>query len=156
MNVFMLDPDMRKSAEMLDDAHLLSQISESCQILMANYNKEHYPDAKIGHINHPIVKYYADEQERKELYIYLGILLDEYKYRFKKCHQNEFWHCGFWNEMEDDCLSSQDHFKCSKTLIEDKILTDDIAAIRNYIMNKEHKRVLKWTNRIKPDWWTKE
>lgn len=90
MNVFMLDTDMRKSAEMLDDAHLLSQISESCQILMANYNKENYPDAKIGHINHPIVKYYAGEQEKRELYLYLTALLNEYKYRFKKQHQNYF------------------------------------------------------------------
>lgn len=55
-----------------------------------------------------------------------------------------------------DNLFKDNTFKCSKTLIEDKVLTDDIAAIRNYIMNKEHKRVLKWTNRTKPGWWTKE
>lgn len=156
MNVFMLDTDMRKSAEMLDDAHLLAQINESCQILMANYNKEHYPSAKIGHVNHPIVKYYAGEQEVEELYIYLGILLKEYEYRFKKWHQNYFWYRGFWDEIDSNSFSIRDHFKCSKTLIEDKVLTDNISTIRDYIMNKEHKRALKWTGRTKPEWWTKE
>ena len=59
MNVFILDRSMEKSAQMLDDAHLKAQINEACQILMANYNHERYPDAKIGHVHHPVTKYYA-------------------------------------------------------------------------------------------------
>lgn len=158
MNVFMLDADMRKSAEMLDDAHLLAQINESCQIMTANYNKEHYPDAKIGHVNQTVVKYYAREQEKQELYTYLGFLLEEYKFRFKKQHQNVFWYCGFWVSgfSNCSCWPSQNVFKCSKTLVDDKVLTNDISTIRDYIMNKEHKHVLKWTGRTKPEWWTKE
>lgn len=40
MNVFILDRNMEKSAQMLDDAHLKAQINEACQILMENYNKK--------------------------------------------------------------------------------------------------------------------
>lgn len=46
MNIFILDKNMEKSAQMLDDAHLISQINEVTQILMANYNKWNYPGAK--------------------------------------------------------------------------------------------------------------
>lgn len=42
MNVFILDKIMEKSAQMLDDAHLLAQINEGTQILMANYNRRRY------------------------------------------------------------------------------------------------------------------
>lgn len=52
MNVFILDKNMKISARFLDDAHLRAQINEACQILMANYNHEKYPETKIGHINH--------------------------------------------------------------------------------------------------------
>lgn len=91
MNVFVLDRNMEKSAMMLDDVHLKAQINEGCQILMANYNKENYPGAKIGHINHPVTKYYAYKSAKAELFKYLHILLDEYYYRFRKDHQNSIW-----------------------------------------------------------------
>lgn len=57
MNVFILDRNMEKSAQMLDDAHLKAQINEACQILMANWNHEHCPDSKIGHLNHPVTNF---------------------------------------------------------------------------------------------------
>lgn len=90
MNVFILDRSMEKSAQMLDDAHLKSQINEACQILMANWNHEHYPDAKIGHVNHPVTKYYSRTDEKEELFSYLFDLLNEYSIRFGKLHQNIF------------------------------------------------------------------
>lgn len=151
MNVFILDRDMKKSAMMLDNAHLKAQINEACQILMANYNKENYPDAKICHINHPVTKYYAEKSARAELFKYLHILLDEYYYRFGKDHQNSIWWFGF---KHINCLyeiSSCD-FCDSKTYVSG-IMTDDIASIRHYIMTKPQQKKPVWTNREKPEWW---
>lgn len=151
MNVFILDRDMEKSAMMLDDAHLKAQINEACQILMANYNKENYPDAKIGHINHSVTKYYADKSARIELFKYLHILLDEYYYRFRKDHQNAIWWFGF---KHINCLYeiSSNDFLNSKTYV-NGIMTDDIEVIRKYISTKPQQKKPVWTNREKPEWW---
>lgn len=148
MNVFILDRSMEKSAQMLDDAHLKAQINEACQILMANYNHERYPDAKIGHVNHPMTKFYKTTECKKELIQYLDCLLDEYLYRFGKEHQNRFWANGFslWETFP------YFKFSVSKTFVNGN-MTDDIDAIRKYISTKPHTRPLIWTTREKPDWW---
>lgn len=154
MNVFVLDKDMKKSAEMLDDAHLISQINEACQILMANRNKEIFPGAKIGHINHPVTKFYAKTSARNELLGYLYALLMEYCFRFGKDHQNLMWWFGFKSIGIIDGIVF-DYFSDSKTLV-DRVMTDDIEVIRWYISTKPHTRPLKWTGRNKPEWWTEE
>lgn len=151
MNVFILDRDMEVSAAMMDDAHLLAQISEATQILMANYNREHYPNAKIGHVNHPVTVFYFDERMKSQLVKYLGCLLIEYRFRFGKDHQNYFWHSGYY----DFVWYKYDFFKGAKTYV-GGAMTDNIDKIRKYIMTKPHKRPLKWTNREKPDWWVTE
>lgn len=148
MNVFILDRNMEKSAQMLDDAHLKSQINEACQILMANWNHEHYPDAKIGHVNHPVTKFYKPIECKKELIQYLDWLLDEYLYRFGKEHQNRFWTLGFsmWETFP------YFEFHLSKTLVNGS-MTDNIEEIRNHIMTKPMQKKPTWTNRDKPEWW---
>lgn len=147
MNVFILDRSMEKSAQMLDDAHLKAQINEACQILMANYNHERYPDAKIGHVNHPVTVFYRDKQRKTELMEYLRWLLDEYLFRFGKEHQNGFWLECFYKTMSFPMFE----FEVSKTYVNGS-MTDDIDAVRNYIITKPRTRPLTWTNRDKPDW----
>lgn len=149
MNVFILDRNMEKSAQMLDDAHLKAQINEACQILMANYNRVRYPKAKIGHVNHPVTVYYYRNAERDELVNYLEMLLFEYEYRFGRCHQNYFWWKGFRNDLT---YAFAYDFKYSKTYVNGK-MTDDIEEIRHYISTKPHSKPYTWTNREKPDWW---
>lgn len=151
MNVFILDRNMEKSAQMLDDAHLRSQINEACQILMANYNHENYPDAKIGHVNHPVTRYYSFYWQEIELCSYLKKLLFEYKTRFKKMHQDEFWFNGYMFSKVH-YLSGIVDFSWSKTYVNGS-MTDNIEEIRHYIMTKPHSKPYTWTNREKPDWW---
>lgn len=149
MNVFILDKNMEKSAQYLDDEHLKAQINEACQVLMANWNHENYPDAKIGHINHPVTNYYNNVYEKTSLYKYLFFLLNEYRFRFGKIHQNYFWYLGFWGVIQHDYNT---HSVYLKTYVNGS-MTDDIEAIRHYIMTKPHTRPFTWTNREKPDWW---
>lgn len=150
MNVFILDKNMEKSAQYLDDAHLKAQINEATQILIANYNHENYPDAKVGHINHPVTVYC--KRVCLELCYYLKYLLKEYKFRFGKEHQNYFWLKGFWSDYRLEYYPVMSKFCNSKTYYYGS-MTDDIEAIRHYIMTKPHTRPLTWTNRDKPDWW---
>lgn len=152
MNVFILSHDIAESASMLDDAHLIAQISEATQILMANWNdgrSESY--AVIGHLHHPVTKYYAGIKQTEELLSYLFELLTEYYIRFGKEHQNFFWAIGFAHD-NPQYFHNFSNFSKSKTFVHDH-MTDDIEEIRKYIMTKPHKRPLKWTNRKKPDWW---
>lgn len=148
MNVFVLNQMMRYSAEFLDDAHLIAQINEATQILMANYNLERYPRAKIGHFHHPVVVYCNGLE--KELASYLRYLLDEYEYRFDKKHQNWFWYFGFWAMMIEG--EPMTRFENLKTYIRDGF-SDSIEQNRIYISTKPHVRPLRWTERDKPEWW---
>lgn len=143
---------MKSSAAMLDDAHLLAQINEGCQILMANYNHSHFPDAKIGHLNHPVTKFYSETEPKDELISYMSDLLQEYSFRFGKIHQNYFWLEGF---TENIFYNPVDCFDYSKTFIKDHF-SNDIKEIRNYIITKPHVRKLKWTRRYRPEWWIGE
>lgn len=152
MNVFILDKDIERSAQMLDDAHLRAQINEATQILMANYNREHYPDAKIGHVNHPVTVFYSQgENQSGELITYLYYLLHEYRERFGKSHQNEFWWSGFYNDTKP-FVRVDATFVYSKTYV-NGIMTDDISEIRKYISTKPMQKKPTWTRRQKPDWW---
>ena len=153
MNVFILDRNMEKSAQMLDDAHLKAQINEACQILMANYNHKAFPNAKIGHINHPVTKFYENEDCMSELVNYCFELVFEYFLRFRKRHQNEFFINGYSQyEYQHEHLYTCDTFVESKTYI-NGTMTDDIQAIRKYISTKPMQKKPTWTNRKKPDWW---
>ena len=152
MNVFILDKNMEKSAQMLDDARLRVQINEATQILMANYNREHFPDAKIGHVNHPVTKFYEYGSDQfGELFEYLSKLLVEYNIRFNKYHQNDFWFAGFLHAVMPKTRYDNE-FKYSKTYI-NGVMTDDISEIRKYISTKPMHKKPTWTNREKPDWW---
>lgn len=159
MNVFILDKNMEKSAQYLDDAHLKAQINEACQILMANYNWSLYhfesgtPTSLdipvIGHVSHPVTKFYRSKEKSYELFSYLRVLLAEYKHRFKKYHQNWFWYLGYG---ESKMPYMKGNFFLSKTLV-NGTMTDDIEVIRKYISTKPMKKKPTWTNRDKPDWW---
>lgn len=159
MNVFILDHSMTKSAQMLDDAHLKAQINEACQILMANYNWSlyHFESGTqtsldvpvIGHVNHPVTKFYRDKEKSYEIFSYLRFLLLEYKYRFRKQQQNWFWYLGYG---ESKMPYMKNVFSLSKTYVNGH-MTDDIEAIRHYISTKPMQKKPTWTNRKKPDWW---
>lgn len=152
MNVFILDKSMEKSAQMLDDAHLISQINEGCQILMANYNKWNYPDAKIGHVNHPVTVFYRNSITENELYSYLFHLTYEYKKRFGKAHQNSMFLIGYMECMNKPDMAFLKEFSDAKTYV-NGIMTNDISEIRKYISTKPMQKKPTWTNREKPDWW---
>lgn len=151
MNVFILDKNMEKSAQMLDDAHLRAQINEATQILMANYNRNNYPDAKIGHVNHPVTMLYSETEREYELFWYLSELLDEYFIRFGKQHQNTFWWSGFYSSVKT-VIGIDSEFIYSKTYV-NGVMTDDISEIRKYISTKPMQKKPTWTRRQKPDWW---
>lgn len=148
MNVFILDKDIGCSARMLDDSHLRAQINEACQILMAGYNKMYYPEAKIGHANHPVTRFYFERNRATELFSYLDELLSEYCFRFGKQHQNVFWWMGFRHRVGE--LPKE--FRYSKTYV-DGAMTDDIDEIRKCISTKPMQKKPTWTRRERPDWW---
>lgn len=150
MNVFVLDRSMEKSAQYLDDAHLLSQINEACQIITANANAEKYPGAKIGHLNHMVTRYYTGPLTA-ELVSYLKFCLLEYRHRFGKDHQNWFWFWGYISCVHHE-EPSLTRFVFARTAV-NKVMTDNIDTIRRYISTKPHTRPLKWTRREKPEWW---
>ena len=83
MNLLISDPDLKKSAQALDDARLIKQILECYQIYKIN---EAFlsGNTQIGYRNHPVVVYYRD---KPELVVDFGAACcTEYLRRFRKIH----------------------------------------------------------------------
>lgn len=83
MNLLISDPDLKKSAQALDDARLIKQILECYQI--CKINEEFLSgNTQIGYRNHPVVVYYRD---KPELVVDFGAACCvEYLNRFKETH----------------------------------------------------------------------
>lgn len=162
MNIFYLDNDPKKSAELLADCHVCKMTVETAQILCTahhildtgyqNTNKVKF--YKLTHKNHPCIKWTL---ECKNNYMWLaeyGVLLcREYTYRYKKIHASQdLMHYLYLNppaiqvlpKYTPPALAMPDIYKEK----------DPIQSYKNYYNYKQSIMKMNWTNRNKPKWMT--
>ena len=101
MNIFVLDRDPIKAAQMMCDAHVVKMIVESCQLLSTNdrmHGKFTDPSGlyKSTHISHPCRMCLVSEYNRAWLICHLSALLAEYTYRFGKVHKSAELHHRYY------------------------------------------------------------
>ena len=92
MNVFVLDENMKKSAEYTCDKHVVKMITEHVQLLCTTYfycNMDNLSPYKKSHYNHPIAIWLRYSLSNwLWLRDYTLILYEEYKYRYNnKMHK---------------------------------------------------------------------
>ena len=153
MNIFVLDKDVTKAAQMHCDKHVVKMILETAQVLSAvHYRYGSVPEGiyKETHKNHPCTLWAGDSAYHYIWLYNLGMALcKEYTYRYHKVHKTqavlERLSC-FPSNMPNDIDVPQ-----PQCMPDDcKVEGDVVAAYHNYYRNhKAH--MCRWTGRPVPD-----
>lgn len=163
MNIFILDEDIKKSAQAHCDKHICKMILESAQLLCTAVNYyagEQVTPYKSTHINHPCSLWVRESWTNFNYLTLLMIELEkEWQFRFNhtKWHKSvvELTKC---NILALACTYFPSDGK-SKGLTpfalcmpeEYKVSGNAVQSYRNYY-NGEKQHLFKWTNRDKPEW----
>ena len=179
MNIFYLDNDVTKCAEMHNDKHVVKMILEYAQLLSTAHRvldgticdgftdsgrrKKTYTlsDSRndilyvATHINHPSAIWVRQSDTNyKWLQSMLATLCKEYTYRYDKVHKCE--RDGLVEQLArlPDTIPSG-HFTEPTPAMPDevKVAGNSIKSYRNYyINNKTH--LASWKKRNKPEWYS--
>jgi len=126
MNIFIVDKDLHKSAELLCNQHLNKQILELCQILSTNG----YGPYKPTHKNHPATIWAGNNLNF--CFEYLTILANEWFSRTGKWHKSYIDTCNY-----EDTIPANHHD------------TGDAFPIRNDL-DLINSKYVEWASRDKP------
>lgn len=92
MNIFYLDRDPRRAAEMMHDKHVVKMVLETAQILSTvchRYGVRHPGLYRPTHANHPSVLWAGETPENFQwLYLHGVWLNQEFKHRYGKDHKS--------------------------------------------------------------------
>ena len=175
MNIFYLDHDVTKCAEMHNDKHVVKMILEYAQLLSTAHrvidgveltglsesgrkkkfwtlgDSRDYTLYKATHINHPSAVWVRQSDANYAwLYRLFGALMDEYTYRYDKKHACEKLSDAL-SYRPKNILKSGFTEPTPAMPDEVKIAGDSIASYRNYyINNKSH--LANWKKRPVPNW----
>ena len=179
MNIFYLDHDVTKCAEMHNDKHCVKMILEYAQLLSTAHrvldgvelsglsasgrkkkfwtlaDSRDYTLYKATHINHPSAVWVRQSVQN---YMWLAEMLEmlcvEYTYRYNKVHKVE--RDGLMQLLKNQFpknLPIATFTEPTPAMPDDvKVAGDSIRSYRNYyIKNKSH--LANWKNRKVPDWY---
>jgi len=179
VNIFYLDHDVRKCAEMHNDKHVVKMILEYAQLLSTAHrvldgveliglsdsgrkkkfwtlgDSRDYTLYKATHINHPSsVWVRKSAQNYMWLAEMLEVLCGEYTYRYGKVHKVE--RDGLMQLLKNEFpknLPIAPFTEPTPAMPDDvKIIGDSIKSYRNYyINNKAH--LANWKKRTTPEWY---
>lgn len=162
MNIFYLDDDPQKAAQMMCDKHVVKMCLESAQILCSVIGKitEEFdvekPPYRITHRNHPCVVWTGQSPQNFDwLYQHSIALCEEYTFRYEKRHasQDVIEWCG--KNKVTNLLSS---FTCPPQAMPDEYRKENVVtAYRDYYFYDKRKNIkCEWKKgRPAPDWWNR-
>lgn len=173
MNIFVLDRNPTKAAQMLCDAHVCKMIVESCQLLSTHCRVEgrFISDTsglyKATHINHPCRTCLDNVHNELWLIAHVQALLMEYHHRYGRIHKSaevysKYWHCHatiLAMNHRDDVIDKCTFPKCMPD--EFRVGGDDIDSVvrsyRNYYKHKQKTlKHFRYTKRGMPQWLIEE
>lgn len=159
MNIFVLDEDPRKAAEMLCDRHVVKMCVETAQILsgvMLRRGMELYEDMpKPQNLNHPVIVAADNDNAINWVLDYNIALLDEFQYRFAKKHAYHDVAMVYIIELMTLFFktSCKDLAKCCGDLDVEKL--DIVSAYRRYYTEVKKPQLLEknlWHFTKQEDW----
>jgi hypothetical protein len=176
VNIFYLDHDVKKCAEMHNDKHCVKMILEYAQLLSTTHRildgvlstgvsptgrkKTVYALAdnrdsilySATHVNHPSCVWVRQSDKNYDwLFALFQSLMDEYTYRYGKVHACTKLEMALARIPEN--MPWAPFTEPTPAMPDDcKVIGNSIASYRNYyIMNKTH--LAKWKNRPIPEWY---
>ena len=146
MNIFVLDKDPIKSAQLQKDRHVIKMCLESCQLLCNCFDQDKVP-YKRTHYNHPCSKWVRESEENFNwLKQHAIALCEEYTFRYGKVHK-----CR-------QVIDTLPEFKCNNKQMTKFALAmpeqykeeDEVKSYINYYTNEKLINS-KWKNREIPE-----
>lgn len=160
MNIFYLDYDPYKCAELHTDKHVRKMIVETAQMLSTAHRvvdrdilSDEMSNAiyKEAYKNHPCTVWIRESRQNYLYAFYLfDALLSEYEYRFGKVHASEYlreYLCHFPKQLKDKGFTPPAQAMPDKY----KMSFDPTLAYRLYYRH-EKSHLFQWTKREKPSW----
>lgn len=155
MNIFYLDRDPRRAAEMMHDKHVVKMILETAQILSTvchRYGVRNPGLYKPTHANHPSVLWAGETPENFQwLYLHGVWLNQEFNYRYGHDHKS----AAVISIAQQCCPPEHDFVRWGFTQPpqampdEFKIAGDSVAAYRAYYLGRKVEQS-GWTRRPVP------
>jgi len=161
MNIFILDKDPIKCAEMHCDKHVVKMIVESCQMLANAFTLDQLKSApktikgnyrKHSYVNHPCSKWVLESRGNFVwLWDLTQWLIQEYRDRYKKSHSLEKF--VIWVlENNGNINFPKTHRTPFVQAMPDEYKDKDVVkAYRNYYL-KEKLIFAQWKNGNVPSW----
>lgn len=154
MNIFYLDKDPQKCAQMHGDKHVIKMILESAQMLCSvHWHFGHQAHYKKTHINHPCAKW---ARESDSNYMWLARLAKElcfeyrYRYGMYKRHKAEDVIDWLIDNVPKE-LPSIEFRQPPLAMPEEYKNNDHINAYRDYYVN-DKRHLMVYTKRECPYW----
>lgn len=156
MNIFVLDKDPQKAAQMLCDKHVVKMCLETAQILCTMLSKRGYKTPyKPTHSNHPCVIWAgANPLNAYWLLLHGYAIGEEYTYRYGKIHKSHAvieYLASFvgLGRHSDKPITPPKTFALA--MPEQYKTSDPVESYRAYYIGEKLK-IAKWTKREKPVW----
>ena len=177
MNIFYLDKDIKKCAEMHVDKHVVKMILEYAQLLSTahrvldgtisvgvsstgrkktTYIIEDYRDSILysaTHINHPSAIWVRQsEVNYRTLFNLFCALLEEYTYRYGKTHACTRLMSALSSPPKN--IEYKPFTEPTPAMPDQyKVKNDSVKSYRNYYIHDKN-RFAKWKNRSVPEWFS--
>jgi hypothetical protein len=155
MNIFILDTDPVRCAEMMCDKHVVKMILETNQMLSTVAHQHgHIAPYKPTHARHPCTLWTGETQQNWNWLVrHSRALCEEYTRRYGRVHKSQLvtkWAEGLHLKLPNIGqtpfrLAMPSMYKCS----------DPVASYRRYYLG-EKSRFAKWKIGNIPAWWQKE
>jgi hypothetical protein len=153
MNIFVLDKDPCKAAQMQCDKHVVKMILEENQILSSvHWMLGGEAPYRLTHKNHPCSKWARESKENYEwLITHTEELCKEYTRRYKKIHKSQYVLEKIKNTPINIPSIGLTEFPLA---MPDDVKTpgNPVKSYRDYYM-KYKKDIAKWNHSKKPNWY---
>jgi hypothetical protein len=182
MNLFILDKDPIKAAQLQCDKHVVKMIVESAQMLstvhrmldgvlykapsnsgkriVKKWSHPVYDDVlyKAVHMHHPCTEWTIESDTNyKWHYAHFIALCDEYTYRYGKVHASD---TKLRNVLKSPptniARKSQTEFRLAMQANPECMHDDAVRSYREFYMTKQSRFKMVWTNRSIPNWFISE
>jgi hypothetical protein len=153
MNIFILDNDIKKSAQYLVDKHVVKMCLEHVQLLCSQFPKGEAPYSRT-HVNHPCSQWARESKQNYEwLLLYTEEMFKEYTKRYGgKIHKSQ--RVMYWCRDNHPrlMLPNKGLTPFAQAMPEQYRDKDPVKAYRNYYLS-EKRHIAKW--KTKPPYWWK-
>jgi hypothetical protein len=153
MNVFVLDKDPVKAAQLHADKHVVKMILETAQMLCTAFDEAPY---KKTHKNHPCSVWARESKSNYMWLVALGEALhDEYQYRYGENKTHKSLSVILWckERVNEINFPSSGLTRFAQAMPEEYKCVDAVRAYKIYYLN-DKKDLLNYTRREKPVWVT--